>query len=101
MSAARDVQLEEELTRRTMDFAMLRRLMTWSRPYRLSLVLNFFGTALAILSQLVGPKLIQTGIDRIHIAAPGSKHQRMRMLATGFGAEADAQLTSQLFQPLP
>ena len=71
MSTAQDVQLEEAMAQKRMDFAMVRRLMTWSRPYRFHLILNLFGTALAITSQLLGPKLIQTGIDRYlsHITA--------------------------------
>ncbi|MEI8340448.1 MAG: ABC transporter ATP-binding protein [Verrucomicrobiota bacterium] len=64
MSAPKDVQLEESMAQRPMDSAMIRRLMIRSRPYRFYQILNFFGTALAILSQLLGPKLIQTGIDR-------------------------------------
>jgi ATP-binding cassette subfamily B protein len=63
MSTAEDILLEEGLAQKTMSLALLRRLLGWARPYRSYLLLNVIGTALAVTSQLAGPKLIQLGID--------------------------------------
>jgi ABC-type multidrug transport system fused ATPase/permease subunit len=64
MSADVDILLEEELAQKPMRLALLRRLLAWARPYRSLLFLNLTGTILAVASQLLGPKLIQLGIDR-------------------------------------
>jgi ATP-binding cassette subfamily B protein len=72
MSEPVDVLLEEALAKKSLDLAMLRRLAAWSRPYRASVFLSLGGTLSLIVSQLFGPKLIQTGIDRFltHITTP-------------------------------
>ena len=74
MSAAEDIFLEEGLAQKPMSVALLRRLLAWTRPYRSLLLLNLMGTALAVTSQLLGPKLIQMGIDRYltHITTSAS-----------------------------
>jgi ABC-type multidrug transport system fused ATPase/permease subunit len=64
MSGNPDILVEEELAQRAMSLALFRRLLDLTRPYRLLLGLNLVGTALAVASQLLGPKLIQVGIDR-------------------------------------
>jgi len=64
MSAPADILLEEALSQRPLSLALVRRLLSWTRPYRSLLLLNLAGTALAVTSQLLGPKLIQMGIDR-------------------------------------
>ena len=64
MSAVEDILVEEGLAQKPMSFALLRRLLSWARPYRPFLILNLVGTTLAVTSQLLGPKLIQLGIDR-------------------------------------
>jgi ABC-type multidrug transport system fused ATPase/permease subunit len=64
MSDAIDVLLEEALAKKPLSGAMLRRLAQWASPYRTSVLVNLFGTLLAVTSQLLGPKLIQLGIDR-------------------------------------
>ena len=65
MSAAVDLLLEEELAKKPMSLALLRRLLACARPYRRIVVvlLNLTGTLLAVTSQLFGPKLIRNGID--------------------------------------
>lgn len=63
MSTDADILLEEELAQKPMRLALLRRLLAWARPYRSLLFLNLAGTVLAVASQLLGPKLIQLGID--------------------------------------
>jgi ATP-binding cassette subfamily B protein len=63
VSAAEDIVLEEGLAQKPMSFALLRRLLGWARPYRFWQVVNLVATALAVTSQLAGPKLIQIGID--------------------------------------
>jgi ATP-binding cassette subfamily B protein len=63
MSAPADSLLEEALSQKPLSLALIRRLLAWSRPYRSLLLLILVGTALAVASQLLGPKLIQMGID--------------------------------------
>jgi len=63
MSAAADILLEEALAQKPMSLTLLRRLFGWARPYRSFVILNLVGTALAVISNLLGPKLIQMGID--------------------------------------
>jgi ABC-type multidrug transport system fused ATPase/permease subunit len=63
MSAAADVLLEEALAQKPMSAALLRRLFSWARPYRGQVIINIASTALSVLSQLLGPWLIQIGID--------------------------------------
>ena len=63
MSAAEDILLEEALAQKPLSVALARRLLAWARPYRSLLFLNLAGTALAVASQIFGPKLIQLGID--------------------------------------
>jgi ABC-type multidrug transport system fused ATPase/permease subunit len=64
MSDVIDVALEEALAQKPLSAAMIRRLMGWARPYRSAVIVNLCGTLLAVVSQLLGPKLIQLGIDR-------------------------------------
>lgn len=64
MSVTEDILLEEQLAQKPMSGALLRRLYSWTRPYRPLLFMNFVATALTVASQLFGPKLIQMGIDR-------------------------------------
>ena len=58
-----DIELEEAFARRRMTRAIFRRLAGFIRPYRTIFILNICLTAAATLSQLLGPKLIQIGID--------------------------------------
>lgn len=62
--AAPDPALEEEFAQKRMSRATFKRLTSYLRPYRRILLLNLLLTALAIISQLLGPKFIQLGIDR-------------------------------------
>ncbi|MCE0499147.1 MAG: ABC transporter ATP-binding protein/permease [Methylacidiphilales bacterium] len=64
MSADVDILLEEALSQKPLRLALLRRLLAWTRPYRSTFLLSIAGTALAVTSQIFGPKLIQLGIDR-------------------------------------
>ena len=70
MSADDDVLLEESLEQKALSFFLLRRLFALTRPYRKLLVLTMAGTILSVGSQLLGPKLIQYGIDHYlsHVA---------------------------------
>jgi ABC-type multidrug transport system fused ATPase/permease subunit len=63
MSAAVDLALEEELSKRPLTWGLLQRLMVCARPYRRIVIFNLVGTLLAVGSQIFGPKLIQLGID--------------------------------------
>jgi len=73
MSANDDFLLEESLEQKAMSASLLRRLFALTKPYRGLLLLNLAGTALAVTSQLLGPRLIQIGIDHYlgHVTASG------------------------------
>jgi ATP-binding cassette, subfamily B, multidrug efflux pump len=59
-----DTDLEEEFAQKRMNRQTLLRLISYLRPYRGTFALNLLFTLLATVSQLLGPKLIQVGIDR-------------------------------------
>src|SRR5256885_13004011 len=59
-----DILLEEEFTQKRMSASTFWRLASYLRPYKRTFVLNLLFTILATLSQLLGPKFIQIGIDR-------------------------------------
>src|SRR5262245_4048649 len=63
---ARDdhVLLEEAFAQKRMTKATFLRLSQYVRPYRNIFLLNLLFTLLATVSQLLGPKFIQLGIDR-------------------------------------
>src|SRR5438093_3264939 len=64
MPSKDDIALEEEFARKRMDKGTFLRLTSTLRPYRRTFVLNLLFTLLATVSQLLGPKFIQLGIDR-------------------------------------
>src|SRR6266498_469140 len=64
MAAKEDILLEEAFEQKPMSRATFRRLLWYVRPYRRTFQLNLLFTLLATLSQLLGPKFIQIGIDR-------------------------------------
>src|SRR5689334_1545336 len=64
MADAHDIELEEAFARRRMSRAIFVRLAAFVRPYRRIFAFNLVFTLLATLSQLLGPKFIQLGIDR-------------------------------------
>src|SRR6266704_6824044 len=59
-----DILLEEQFTQKRMGAGTFWRLASYLRPYRRTFILNLVFTVLATLSQLLGPKFIQIGIDR-------------------------------------
>jgi ATP-binding cassette, subfamily B, multidrug efflux pump len=59
-----DIRLEEEFAQKPMSRATFRRLFLYVRPYRRVFAWNLVLTVLATLSQLLGPRFIQVGIDR-------------------------------------
>jgi ATP-binding cassette subfamily B protein len=63
VSDAVDALLEEALAQKPLSLALVRRLFSWTRPYRRYLFLNLAATVLFVVSQLAGPKLVQYGID--------------------------------------
>ena len=71
-----DIELEESFAQKRMSRAVFTRLTAYMRPYRKVFALNIVFTILATVSQLLGPKFIQIGIDRF--LAP----------ALGFGGDA-------------
>src|SRR5260221_14561111 len=64
MAAKPDLELEEAFAQKRMSRATFRRLAGYLRPYRETFALNLVFTLLATVSQLLGPKFIQIGIDR-------------------------------------
>ncbi len=83
MSADVDAVLEESLEQKPMSFALLRRLFALTRPYRALVFLNMAGTALAVISQLLGPYLIRTGINKYltHITSPDAANSGILWIA--------------------
>src|SRR2546429_2047620 len=64
MPAKDDLLLEEEFAQKPMSKATFLRLLSYVRPYSRTVQLNLLFTLLATISQLLGPKFIQIGIDR-------------------------------------
>ena len=64
MPAPADLELEEAFAQKRMSRATFTRLAAYVRPYRRVFALNLVFTLLATVSQLLGPKFIQIGIDR-------------------------------------
>src|SRR6185436_4382235 len=59
-----DILLEEQFAQKRMSASTFWRLASFVRPYKRTFFLNLVFTILATLSQLLGPKFIQIGIDR-------------------------------------
>jgi len=59
-----DIALDEEFAQGQLSGSLFRRLFAFTRPYRRLFWLNLVLTLLATASSLLGPKLIQLGIDR-------------------------------------
>ena len=64
MASQIDIELEEATAQKRMSRAVFFRLVAFIHPYRGTFALNLLFTLLATISQLLGPKLIQIGIDR-------------------------------------
>jgi ATP-binding cassette subfamily B multidrug efflux pump len=58
------IMIEEAFAQKRMSRALLSRLVSYIRPYKRTFFLNLVFTLLATISQLLGPKFIQVGIDR-------------------------------------
>src|SRR6266487_1919894 len=64
MATNDDILLEEAFAQKPMSKATFLRLLRYVRPYQRLFQFNLLLTLLATLSQLLGPKFIQVGIDR-------------------------------------
>jgi ATP-binding cassette subfamily B multidrug efflux pump len=64
MPAKDDILLDEQFAQKRMSAGTFLRLMSYVRPYKRMFALNLAFTILATLSQLLGPKFIQVGIDK-------------------------------------
>src|SRR3989442_4975467 len=64
MAHHEDILLEEHFAQKRMSASTFWRLASYVRPYKRVFFLNLLFTILATLSQLLGPKFIQIGIDR-------------------------------------
>src|SRR5688572_896926 len=58
------ILIDEAFAQREMSKDLLRRLIAYVRPYKRTFFLNLWLTLLATISQLLGPKFIQIGIDK-------------------------------------
>ena len=72
MAHQSDIELEEAFAQKRMSRTTFTRLTAFLRPYRRVFAFNLLFTALATVSQLLGPKFIQIGIDRFLAPALGS-----------------------------
>lgn len=63
MATHDDIALEEEFAQATLRGSLVRRLWSYTKPYRPLIYWNLALTVLATASTLLGPKLIQYGID--------------------------------------
>ena len=72
MAVHDDIALDEEFAQTAMRGSLLRRLFAYTRPYRRAFVFNLVLSVLATASTLLGPKLVQMGIDRYLTPALGS-----------------------------
>src|SRR5260221_7480132 len=68
MASNADILLEDQFAQKRMSAGTFWRLASYLRPYRRTFVLNLVFTVLATVSQLLGPKFIQIGIDRYLVA---------------------------------
>jgi len=64
MALQDDVALEEEFIQKRMSRGTFGKLLVYLKPYRRILYFNLVLTALSVGAQLIGPKLIQVGMDR-------------------------------------
>src|SRR5438876_1016878 len=64
MASPHDIELEEAFAQKPMSKQTFLRLFSYVRPYRRLFLVNLIFTLLATVSQLLGPKFIQIGIDR-------------------------------------
>ena len=64
MATHDDIALDEEFAQAPMKGSVFRRLFAYTRPHRRLFMANLFLTVLATASTLLGPKLVQVGIDR-------------------------------------
>ena len=64
MAQKHEILLEEEFAQKRMSASLFLRMVSYLGPYRAKFILNLVFTFLATLSQLLGPKFIQIGIDR-------------------------------------
>src|SRR5688572_768718 len=64
MPAKDDILIDEQFAQKRMSAGTFLRLMSYVRPYRRLFMVNLALTMLATISQLLGPKFIQIGIDR-------------------------------------
>jgi ABC-type multidrug transport system fused ATPase/permease subunit len=64
MPSHEDIRIEEEFAQKPMNGQTFRRLVAYTRPYTKTFTANLTFTLLATVSGLLGPKIIQEGIDR-------------------------------------
>lgn len=83
MASHDDIALDEEFAQTTMRGSLLRRLFSYTRPYRRAFLINLVLSVLATASTLLGPKLIQVAIDRYLTPALGAAGARGDLAVRG------------------
>src|SRR5258706_7856778 len=87
-----DILLEEQFAQKRMSASTFRRLAGYVQPYKRTFFLNLTFTILATLSQLLGPKFIQLGIDRYLVNLTTA-----RAAMTGIGIISATYLANLMF----
>jgi ABC-type multidrug transport system fused ATPase/permease subunit len=79
MSDYEDIALEEQLEQRNVTWPLFRRLFSYAKPYRNILIRTMIATLLATASTLMGPRLIQWGIDHylLKVAQDGLSQDKL------------------------
>src|SRR5947207_4843189 len=92
MASHEDILLEEQFAQKRMSASTFWRLASYVRPYKQTFFLNLLFTILATLSQLLGPKFIQLGIDRYL-----TSFSTARVAITGIGIISVIYLANLMF----
>lgn len=95
MATHDDIALDEEFAQSSLRGSLLRRLFAYTRPYRRALYTNLALTLLATASALVGPRLIQHGID--HALSPILGNSGPAVAADTSGAAREILVLSGLY----
>jgi len=92
MANQEDILLEEQFAQKRMSASTFWRLASYVRPYKRVFFLNLVFTILATVSQLLGPKFIQLGIDRYL-----TNFSTARVAMTGIGIISAIYLANLMF----
>ncbi len=97
MATHDDIALDEEFAQTALRESLLRRLFSYTRPYRNLFAINLVLTILATGSSLFGPKLIQVGIDRYISPTLSGASEMSQAAVRGIGWVSALYLGNLLF----